>query len=104
MGSAAGFFKTGLFADYRKINGPTSKFDPGAGGVTWLGLLYNQWLANVLLAMKVPASEFELWGHKGYGVPFLTGESWTPPYAKHYESTSSRYFNMASDVLPFLKA
>ena len=74
------------------------------GNVTWLGLLYNQWLANVLLAMGIPNAEFERWGHKGYGYPFLTQETWTPPYAKHYESRSSRYFNMASDVLPFLKA
>jgi hypothetical protein len=104
MGSAAGFFKTGLYADYRKINGPNSKVVPLGGNVTWLGLLYNQWLANVLLAMGIPNAEFERWGHKGYGYPFLTQETWTPPYAKHYESTSSRYFNMASDVLPFLKA
>jgi len=104
MGSAGGFFKTGLFADYRKMNGPNSKFDPMAGNVTWLGVLYNQWLANVLLSMGVPRPEFERWGHKGYGYPFLTRETWTPPFAKHYEGTSSRYFNMASDVLPFLKA
>jgi hypothetical protein len=104
MGSAAGFFKTGLFADYRKVNGASSRFEPMPGSVTWLGLLYNQWLANVLLAMRIPNGEFERWGHKGYGCPLLTGETWTPPYAKHYESTSSRYFQTASDVLPFLKA
>ena len=69
-----------------------------------LGLLYNQWLATVLQAMHVPPSEFERWGHKGYGVPYMTKESWTPPYAKHYGDTSSRYFQMASDFLPFLKA
>jgi hypothetical protein len=103
MGSAAGFFKTGVYADYRKINGPNSKVD-AAGNVTWLGLLYNQWLANVLLSMRIAPTEFERWGHKGYGHPFLTRESWTPPYAKHYEGTTSRYFAMASDPLPFLKA
>jgi hypothetical protein len=104
MGSAAGFFRTGIFADYRKVNDANSKFDPNAGNVIWLGLLYNQWLANVLLAMGLPNTEFERWGHKGYGYPFLTRETWTPPYAKHYESTTSRYFQMASDILPFLKA
>ena len=98
------FQRPGIFADYRKINGPTSKYDPAAGNVQWLGLLYNQWLANVLLAMGVPPAEFELWGHKGYGDPQLTKETWTPPYAKHYESTTSRYFQMASTALPFLKA
>jgi hypothetical protein len=104
MGSAAGFFKTGLFADYRRVGNASSQYDPGAGNVQWLGLLYNQFLANVLLAMGVPPVEFERWGHKGYGYPFLTHETWTPPYAKHYQSTTSRYFTMASDVLPFLKA
>jgi len=104
MGSAAGFFKTGVFADYRRLGNASSKYDPGAGNVQYLGLLYNQFLANVLLSMGVPTAEFERWGHKGYGYPFLTRETWTPPYAKHYQNTSSRYFTMASDVLPFLKA
>jgi hypothetical protein len=54
--------------------------------------------------MGAKPEEFELWGHKGYGVPFLTDESWTPPYRQHYENTSSRYFQMASDILPGLKA
>jgi hypothetical protein len=26
------------------------------------------------------------------------------PFAKHYENTSSRYFQIASELLPFLKA
>ncbi|HEY6077634.1 MAG TPA: DUF1552 domain-containing protein [Polyangiaceae bacterium] len=104
FGSAAGFFKTGLLADYRRVGNPDSTFDPQAGGKQYLGLLYNQWLATVLQAMGLTPSDFERWGHKGYGVPFISKESWTPPYAKHYGDTSSRYFQMASDVLPFLKA
>jgi len=104
FGSAAGFFKTGQLIDYRKVGAPDSKFDPSAGGVQYLGVLYNQWLATVLQAMGVAPSEFERWGHKGYGVPYVSAESWTPPYAKHYGNTSSRYFQMSSDVLPFLRA
>jgi hypothetical protein len=104
FGSAAGFFKTGVFADYRRLGNPDSTFDPGAGGKLTLGLLYNQFLATVLQSMGVPPTEFERWGHKGYGVPFLSKETWTPPYAKHYMSTTSRYFQMASDILPFLQA
>lgn len=104
FGSAAGFFKTGLLADYRRIGNPSSTYDPNAGGKQYLGLLYNQWLATVLQAMGLSPSDFERWGHKGYGVPFVSKESWTPPYQKHYGDTSSRYFNMASDVLPLLKA
>jgi hypothetical protein len=104
FGGAAGFFKTGQLCDYRRIGNANSTFDPMAGGKQYLGLLYNQWLATVLQAMHVPPSDFERWGHKGYGVPFISKESWTPPYAKHYGDTSSRYFTSASDVLPFLKA
>jgi hypothetical protein len=104
FGSAAGFLKTGLFNDYRRVGNPDSTYDPMAGGKQYLGLLYSQWLATVLQAMGLPATEFERWGHKGYGVPFVSTESWTPPYAKHYGDTSSPYFAMASDVLPFLKA
>lgn len=104
FGSAAGFFRTGQFVDYRRTADPASSFDPGAGGTQYLGVLYNQWLATVLQAMRVPPAEFERWGHKGYGVPFLTGDDWTPPYRAHYGDTDSRYFQMASDVLPFLGA
>ena len=81
-----------------------SQYDPGAGGKQTLGLLYSQWLATVLQAMGVPPSEFERWGYKGYGYPFITKETWTPPFAKHYGDTSSRYFQDASNWLPFLKA
>jgi hypothetical protein len=104
FGSAAGALKTGLLCDYRRMGNSASQYDPGAGGKQALGLLYSQWLATVLQSMRVPPSEFERWGYKGYGVPFITKESWTPPYAKHYGDTSSRYFQMASDYLPFLKA
>jgi len=104
FGSAGGRLKTGLLCDYRRTTSSGSSYDPGAGGKQVLGLLYSQWLATVLQSMGVPPSEFERWGHKGYGVPFITKESWTPPFAKHYGDTSSRYFQMASDYLPFLKA
>jgi hypothetical protein len=57
----------------------------------------------VLETMGVPTTEFERWGTKGYGYPFITKESWTPPFAKHYGDTSSRYFADASKPLPFVK-
>jgi hypothetical protein len=104
LGSAAGFFKTGLYADYRKVNDPGSRWDPGGSNVVWLGVLYSQWLATVLQSMGVPPADFELWGHKGYGYPLLAASEYGPPWAKHYGSTSSPYFQKASDVLPFLRA
>ena len=104
FGGAGGYFNTGLFADYRRTDNPASKYDPGAGNAQYMGLLYSQWLATVLEGMGLPPTEFERWGHKGYGVPFLTKETWTPGFKKHYTDTSSRYFQSASDPLPLLKA
>jgi hypothetical protein len=54
--------------------------------------------------MGVPRSEFERWGHQGYGYPYVGSASWEPPYKAHYTSTTSRYFTDASNVLPFLAA
>ncbi len=104
FGSAARRMKTGMLVDYRRMGNSASQFDPGAGGKQTLGLLYSQWLGTVLQSMGVPPSEFERWGYKGYGYPYITKESWTPPFGKHYGDTSSRYFQAASDWLPFLKA
>lgn len=99
FGSAGGFFKTGRAFDYRRRNHPDSEHNPRADGRQYLGLLYNQWLATVLRAMGLSPEEFERWGHPGYGVPFVSSEG-SPPYNKHYVNSSSRYFKMASDVLP----
>ncbi|MDX2022137.1 MAG: DUF1552 domain-containing protein [Deltaproteobacteria bacterium] len=103
FGSAGGFLKTGRFVDYRRKNSPLSAYK-GTGTNQALGLLYSQWMATALQAMNVPPSDFERWGHKGYGWPEFGTEGWLPPFSKHYQSTSSRYFQMASDVLPQLKA
>jgi hypothetical protein len=104
FGGAAGALNTGLLCDYRRLGNKASEYDPGAGGKQTLGLLYAQWLGTVLQAMGVPPSEFERWNSKGYGYPYLGTVDWGPPFAKHYSSTTSRYFNDASNILPFLGA
>jgi hypothetical protein len=103
FGSAAGFLRTGLFVDYRRTGHSDSSYNPGAGGTQYLGVLYNQWLATVLQAMRIPPTEFERWGHRGYGVPYVSMQGGLP-WAPHYGNTSSRYFQMASDVLPVIGA
>jgi hypothetical protein len=104
-GSAAGFFRTGLSVDYRRAGNPDSKFQPLLDAdATYAGVLYNQFLASVLQAMGMQPSEFERWGHRGYGVPLVEQAGVSLPFAAHYRDTSSRYFQIASDVLPFLKA
>ena len=104
-GSAAGFFRTGLSVDYRRIEHPDSLFHPLLNAEpTWAGVLYNQFLASVLQAMGMPTSEFERWGHRGYGIPAVEIAGTSLPFAGHYQNTSSRYFEVASNVLPFLHA
>ena len=59
FGGAGGFFKTGQFVDYRsgRVDGYKQQY----------GIFYRQWLANTLLAMGIPASEFEFGNQPGYG-------------------------------------
>jgi hypothetical protein len=104
-GSAAGYFRTGLSIDYRRVGHPGARFQPlVAAEPTYAGMLYNQFLASVLQAMGMPPSEFERWGHKGYGLTRVEGPGTSLPFAEHYQNATSRYFQIASDVLPFLKA
>lgn len=107
FGSAGGWFKTGKLFDFRRVN-PSSAWiheanDPATGKkfVMYAGLTYNQWLATVLQAMGSPPSEWERWGHKGYGVPFVSQGG---TLGRHYINTSSRYFMTASDPLPGMRA
>jgi hypothetical protein len=104
-GSAAGCLRTGLSVDYRRVGNPDSKHQPLlAGEATYAGMLYNQFLATVLRSMGMAPSEFERWGHKGYGLPKVEQSGTGLPVAEHYKNTTSRYFEIASDMLPFLGA
>jgi hypothetical protein len=105
FGSAAGYFKTGQYVDYRKVGEASAAVTNMLNGyTTYLGVLYAQWLANVLQSMGLAPSEFELWNQKGYGTAFLTQDGWTPPYNQHYGSLGSPYFTQASGPLPFIVA
>jgi hypothetical protein len=95
-GGAGGAIKTGLFVDYRRVGNARSRL-MHEGQTQWMGVLYAQFLATCLQAMGVPRAEFERWGHRGYGYPFVSGG-----YGGHYGSTSSEYFARASDILPAL--
>jgi len=104
-GSAAGALRTGQFIDYRRVGDPRAQFDPQFGGyLLYAGLLYNQFLASVLRALGMQPADFERWGYKGYGHPMVCPpDVGILPFAKHYENASSRYFQMASEMLPFLE-
>jgi len=96
-GSGCGKYNTGRFIDFRKGGGPT-----GSTNNDRFGLLWSHWLGSVAVSMGMPPNEFERWGHRGIGKPFLTRENWTPKYVSHYGSLTSPYFQMASDKLPIL--
>lgn len=104
FGKGGGYFKTGLYCDYRKVGGVRIVNN---GMTTYPGLLYNQWLGNVLLAMGLSPAEFELWKdsngqtQKGYGTAYCNSY-YAADYNKHYGDTSSAYFTMASSPLPFI--
>ena len=97
-GSAAGFFNTGRYYDFRNRDNRVLADSPlvpnnDSGKAKRPGLLYNQWLATVLQSMNVPAWEFERDGNRGYGAK----------YVSNTEAWPSRVFDMASDILPMLR-
>lgn len=91
-GGAGGALQTGRFVDYRyRESTDLGRSDNFRQGLTW-----NQWLANVLLAMGVPATEFERGGNPGYGDLRIDDN-----YSDAFHSGMVR---MASDPLPLLAA
>jgi hypothetical protein len=92
-GSAGGYFKTGYAVDYRRLGG--SKWN----NAEYPGILYAQWLANVLQSMGVPKSEYHLNPtDKGYGVNWRQPD-WGGNTAQLWPDS---VFNMADDKLPFI--
>jgi hypothetical protein len=65
-GSAAGFLKTGVYADYRRRTAPSLGH---TNEIPWqdltVGVLYNRWLGTVLQSMGVPPSELQRNGKPG---------------------------------------
>ena len=93
--SAAGFLRTGNYADYRRITGPKwTDYYPG--------ILYNQWLGTVLQAMGVPAAEYERNGNRGYGAYHMESTYSQPAAPEMF--WPSRLKQSGGDILPWLKA
>ncbi|MDX2022434.1 MAG: DUF1552 domain-containing protein [Deltaproteobacteria bacterium] len=96
-GSAAGFFKTGQYIDYRNTGRAQSRRNLEAAGFTeYVGLTWNRWLATALQSMGVPRSEFEKPGVAGYGNPLIDG-SYTGKYV-------SGVLETASNGMPLMQA
>lgn len=95
FGSAAGFLKTGQYADYRNLQDDGMAGWGGGNQMLYPGLCYNQWLGTALRACGVPASEFESGDYGGYGEVYV-GEGREAFYP-------SQVFDAAGDLLPWLE-
>lgn len=98
FGSASGFYKTGVYADYR------NKTDAGivyywSDPLGYTGLLYNQFLATTLMSMGLPRDEWqgvENNADTGYGYP---------QFAPEYKAAQvPEVIDDASELLPLIVA
>ncbi len=94
FGGAAGFFKTGMYVDYRNRTKTWRSNDQ-----SWnTGITQRQWLASTMLAMGLEKSEFETPGEPGYGDPFMAAD-W-----KYANFVHPDVLTRASDVVPIIPA
>jgi hypothetical protein len=106
-GAAGGAIKTGSYCDYRNLAYRWGG-DSGTGNesnLVWTGLIYNQWLTTVMLAMGVPQSEWAETTHPGYGArvslpaDFFAYSPGTPQTSDVY---SDAMWMKTGEILPFL--
>jgi hypothetical protein len=106
-GSAGGAIKTGSYCDYRNMNIRWGG-DSGSGNESnslWTGLIYNQWLTTVLLAMGVPQSEWAETTHPGYGARVALPNdffAYSPGTPKTTDVYSDAMWQKTGEILPFL--
>jgi ADP-ribose pyrophosphatase YjhB (NUDIX family) len=96
FGSAAGFLKTGQYADYRNLQDDGMAGWGGGNQMLYPGLCYNQWLGTALRACNVEQTEYESGEYGGYGEVFI-GEGRSQFYP-------SAVFEAAGDILPWLES
>ncbi|MDP7039686.1 MAG: DUF1552 domain-containing protein, partial [Myxococcota bacterium] len=102
-GGLGGYFKTDRYIDFRDQN----IIDSGLIAGNKPGFLYNQFLANILLAMGVPKEEFESYnrpGQKGYGDhTFLLREGPGSNKDIYRRDRYLSHMDKLSDVLPLVR-
>jgi hypothetical protein len=92
-GSAAGYFETGRYVDYRnRDNLALSDNRTPEHQARRPGLPYQRFLGNVLLSMGLAPEEFEYPGEKGYGDNYVDDEERMP----------AQYMDDASEPLPII--
>lgn len=97
-GSAAGFFTTGHYCDYRDLTRPAHVAADPYRVSSHIGLVYNQWLGNVLQSMGLSPSEYETGGNGGYGQVVMGTETWYAGYDRYTNADLSAM----GDLLPFI--
>jgi hypothetical protein len=106
-GSAGGALKTGSYCDYRNLAHQWGG-DSGTGNeskLIWTGLVYNQWLSTIMLAMGVPPSEWADQAHPGFGArvsfppDFFAYSPGTPKTSDVY---TDAMWQKTGEILPFL--
>jgi hypothetical protein len=95
FGSAAGYFRTGQFVDYRRQT-PEGRLMQSGKWYEYVGLTYNRWLGTVLQSMGLPRTEYERNGVGGYGNPYVAAD-----FARAYHAG---VVASAGEPLPIIKA
>ena len=106
LGSAGGYFKTGLFADYRN---KTRKVKSFSGSVDfYAGMFINQFWANILYAMGLPRDEWDRYGVPGKGYGFNSISQFLDSGSDAFFVSNSSYVpqiaTQAGDKLPIVTA
>jgi hypothetical protein len=99
-GSAGGWFTTGSYVDLRDTTRTAHEAGADNAVTSHVGLIYNQWLGNVLQSMGVEKTEYEEAPFGGYGLVQLATETWYAGYEKYGPAE----LDVMGDPLPFLKA
>lgn len=91
-GSAGQVFTTGQYIDLRQRMGDGDNGSPDPG------MLYNQYLGNVLQAMGLEPSEYRIDDNGGYGRLHMGSESWY----QGYNAYTGAAVSALDEMLPFL--
>jgi hypothetical protein len=106
-GSAGSAIKTGSYCDYRNLAYRWGG-DSGTGNesnLIWTGLIYNQWLTTVMLAMGVPQSEWAETTHPGFGAKVALPSdffAYSPGTPKTSDVYTDAMWQKTGEILPFL--
>jgi hypothetical protein len=91
-GSAGQFFATGSYVDYRQ------EMNSAENGSPTPGVLYNQYLGNVLQSMGLDPAEFNVDGNGGYGRLHMGDATWYQGYGAYNDAA----VNGLNDLLPYI--